>query len=163
MRHTYTVETRRSGRWWAIDIPEVKGVFSQARRISEVEPMARDAIATMLDVSPRSFDVVVKPMLGERLQRVVEAARSSRIVAQEAQMSAAENAARALQFLHRSGLPLRDAGDLLGMSHQRAAQIMNADPRGFQAHRRKAIAELRAGYHLGGGPLPRREDVYDRK
>jgi len=25
-----------------------------------------------------------------------------------------------------------------------------------------AIAELRRGYHLGGGPLPRRDEIYDR-
>ena len=160
IRNTYGVETRRSGRWWAIDVPAVKGAFSQARRLSEVEPMARDAIATILDVSPRSFDLVVQPILAERLQPLVDAARQARIAAQEAQLAAAEKAARALKSLRRGGLPLRDAGELLGISHQRAAQIMSADPRQVRANRRRAIAELRAGYQVGGGANPRRENVH---
>jgi hypothetical protein len=27
MKPTYTAETRRSGRWWAIEAPDLKGVF----------------------------------------------------------------------------------------------------------------------------------------
>ena len=29
----YTVEAIRSGNWWAITVPEIKGFFSQARRL----------------------------------------------------------------------------------------------------------------------------------
>lgn len=59
---TYTAEVRRCGEWWAITVPEVDGVFSQARHLEEVEYMARDAIALMLDVSPDSFEVKVAPV-----------------------------------------------------------------------------------------------------
>lgn len=149
MKPTYTVEVRRSGRWWAIDVPEVKGAFSQARRLSEVEAMARAAISGVLDISPRSFTVVVRPVLDDRLQAVVDAARRSRIAVQEAQLEAAETAALALRLLQREGLALRDAGELLGISHQRAAQIMSADLRLIRLTRRKAIAELRARYETG--------------
>lgn len=147
-RQSYTVEVRRSGRWWAIDVPDVKGAFSQARRLRDVEATARDVIGAILDVSPRSFAVVIRPILDDRLQAEVNAARRSRIAVQEAQLEAAENAALALRSLHRQGLPLRDAGELLGISHQRAAQIMSADLRQIRSSRRKAIAELRAGYEI---------------
>ncbi len=33
----YTVRVRRSGAWWAIDVPELPGVYSQARRLDRVE------------------------------------------------------------------------------------------------------------------------------
>lgn len=148
MKPTYTIEVRRSGRWWAIDVPEVKGAHTQARRLGEIAAMARDAIAGVLDVSPRSFAVVIRPVLDDRLQSLVDAARRSRIAVQEAQLAAAESAARALRSLQRDGVPLRDAGELLGISHQRAAQIMGADLRLIRSSRRKAIAELRAGYDL---------------
>ena len=49
---TYTAVARRAGDWWAISVPELKGVHTQARRLSRVEAMARDAIALMLDVPP---------------------------------------------------------------------------------------------------------------
>lgn len=32
----------------------------------------------------------------------------------------------------------------------------------YEKAKQAAIAELRRGYHLGGGPLPRREEIYDR-
>ncbi|MEV0153045.1 type II toxin-antitoxin system HicB family antitoxin [Micromonospora sp. NPDC050686] len=54
---TFTAECVRSGGWWAITVPEIKGVFSQARHLDEVEAMAREAIALMLDVDPHTFDV----------------------------------------------------------------------------------------------------------
>lgn len=161
MRPTYTVEARRSGRWWAINVPEVRGAFSQARRLADVEPMAHDAIAAVLDVSGRSFDIVVRPILGESLDRLVRDARAARIVAQEAQLAAAERSAQALRSLQRAGVPMRDAGELLGISHQRAAQLTDSDLRHVRHQRRKAIAELRRGYDLGGGPLPSRDEIYE--
>ncbi|SCE80118.1 Uncharacterised protein family (UPF0150) [Micromonospora mirobrigensis] len=57
----YTAKCVRSGDWWAITVPEIKGVFSQARRLDQVEAMTREAIALMLDVDPHSFDIDVQP------------------------------------------------------------------------------------------------------
>ena len=48
--HVYRVRAVRSGGWWAITVPELPGVFSQARRFDQVEAMAREAIALMLDI-----------------------------------------------------------------------------------------------------------------
>ena len=47
---TYRVEAVRSGDWWAITMPELAGVFSQAKRLDQVESRAREAIAMMLDI-----------------------------------------------------------------------------------------------------------------
>lgn len=46
----YRVNVERAGSWWAISVPDLPGVFSQARRRDEVEDMARDVIALYLDV-----------------------------------------------------------------------------------------------------------------
>ena len=59
MRPRYTAIAERDGTWWAITVPELPGVFSQARRLDRVEYMARDAIALMLEVPPDSFDIGV--------------------------------------------------------------------------------------------------------
>jgi post-segregation antitoxin (ccd killing protein) len=32
----------------------------------------------------------------------------------------------------------------------------------YQAAKTEAIAELRRGYRLGGGPLPHRDEIYER-
>ncbi len=48
----YRVEAVRSGEWWAITVPSLRGVFSQARHLDDVPAAAREAIAMMLDVDP---------------------------------------------------------------------------------------------------------------
>ena len=57
----YTATCRRVGDWWAISVPGIKGVHTQAKRLDQVDVMARDAIAVMLDVDPASFHVRVEP------------------------------------------------------------------------------------------------------
>lgn len=152
MKRTYVAEARRSGRWWAITVPEVPGAFSQARRLADVEPMARDAIAAVLNVPVSQVKVDVRPVLDARLASVVRSAREARVTAQETQLEAARLASEALRALEHAEIPLRDAGGLLGISHQRAAQIANEDRRASDRHRRKAIADLRAGYHVASEP-----------
>ncbi len=56
----YTVRAQRTGDWWAIDSPDVPGVFSQAKRLDRVEEMAREAIALLLEVPADSFEVDVQ-------------------------------------------------------------------------------------------------------
>ena len=48
----HRVEVVQSGEWWAIRVPSLRGVFSQARHLDEVPTAAREAIALMLDVEP---------------------------------------------------------------------------------------------------------------
>jgi hypothetical protein len=110
--------------------------------------MARDAIAGVLDVPIGRVQVEVRPVLDKRLADAVQVAREARVAAKEAQLDAARLSSEALRALERAEIPLRDAGELLGMSHQRAAQIANEDRRGSDRHRRKAIAELRTSYEV---------------
>ena len=119
----YTARCRRSGRWWAIEIPEVSGgIYTQARRLDRAEAMARDAIALTLDVPPDSFEVHVVPVLPEaweaELGEVREARRSAAIAERQAQAVVD----RFMGHLVESGLTVRDVGVLLGLSYQRVAR-----------------------------------------
>lgn len=60
----YRVEVVRSGAWWAITVPALDGVFSQAKRLDQVEDAAREAISLMLETEENdigTLDVVVTP------------------------------------------------------------------------------------------------------
>ncbi|HWD82904.1 MAG TPA: hypothetical protein VG497_28580 [Kribbella sp.] len=46
---TYEVTVRREGRWWMVAVPELDGL-TQARRLDEVEQVAREYIAVSTDV-----------------------------------------------------------------------------------------------------------------
>ena len=49
---TYAAFVQRADRAWHIEIPDVPGAFAQARRLADVEYMARAAIARLLESKP---------------------------------------------------------------------------------------------------------------
>jgi predicted RNase H-like HicB family nuclease len=115
----YTVTCRRVDNWWAISVPELKGVHTQARRLDQVEDMARDAIALMLDVPISSIHIDVKPEVPDEVAKARRAREELR-AAEEAANEATEKAAR---WLVGHGYTVRDAGKLLELSPQRVSQI----------------------------------------
>ncbi|MGD0247875.1 MAG: type II toxin-antitoxin system HicB family antitoxin [Candidatus Limnocylindrales bacterium] len=125
MRPVYTATAVRSGRWWAIEVPDVSGVYSQARRLNQVETMAREAIALILNVPEGSFDVKVEPQIGTLggLGQAIEEALRARRLAEEAQDASSAAMRHAVSEIRNSGYTARDAGMLLGVSNQRISQI----------------------------------------
>lgn len=131
-RKTYTAEAVRSGRWWAIRVPEVPGVFSQARNLQEVRAMATDAIALVLDVPADGFDVDLQVFLAatddgrgsESVAAIVDVVEAKKEAADRAASEAAETMRRAAATLTGSGMTLRDAGEVLGVSYQRIQQLV---------------------------------------
>ena len=123
--HSYRVEAVRSGDWWSITVPELSGVFSQAKRLDQVERNAREAIAMMLDIAEvdvGSLEVDVTPPgtaveVLKRLEDFVATANEATDAATAARREAA-------QLLREEGLPIRDVGELIGVSHQRVSQIL---------------------------------------
>ena len=129
VRPLYTAVAERDDAWWAITVAELPGVFSQVRRLDRVESMARDAIAMLLDVDPNSFDVTVREVLSDEAQQVVTAAIHARAEALDRQERASATSREAVRTLTRLGLPQRDIGRLLDLSHQRVGQLVSERPR----------------------------------
>jgi len=124
---TYTARCQRVGDWWAISVPELKGVNTQARRLEKVDAIVRDAIALFLDVRADSFDIKVEPIVPRELQMKVVRARKVRAEAEVLQAEAVTvSAAVAADLVQRAHLTVRDAGRVLGISHQRIAQLLKA-------------------------------------
>ena len=126
-RRTYTARCQRSGDWWAISVPELRGVHTQARRLEKAEATVRDAIALFLDVPSDSFEVRIEPVLPRDLQGKVGRARKVRGQAEVLQREAAIVSAQvAADLVHTAHLTVRDAGRVLGLSHQRITQLLKA-------------------------------------
>ncbi len=132
---TYDVNVERDGKFWFVDVPAVKRA-TQARTLAEVEVMARDLIAIMLDVEPDSFAINRHIELPADAARHIAASTQSRTAAAEAQANAATEIRVAARVLKAEGLSLRDIGVVLDVSFQRASQLVN-DERP-QSSRRKA-------------------------
>jgi predicted RNase H-like HicB family nuclease len=69
----YSAVCRRAGHWWAISVPELKGVHTQARRLDQVAVIAEEAIALMLDVDPVTIQVEVRHELPSTATYALEA------------------------------------------------------------------------------------------
>ncbi len=115
----YTAKVQKADGWWVIEVPEI-GYCTQARNYSELNTMTRDLIKITTD--DEDIDVTYEYDLPSEVAEAVELKRQ-----------AAELGARAMRTqgiaakkLHDMGVSLRDIGALLGISHQRAHQLVKA-------------------------------------
>ncbi len=124
---TYRVDVVRDEGWWIMHarIPRTI-IYSQAKRVDDVEPMIRDAIAGVLDVEPQSFAIELTFDLDSDVLDQVARAREVSLEAAEVQERASRESRAAVQALRNEGLTLKEAGYFLGVSPQRVAQLLNA-------------------------------------
>lgn len=116
---TYTATVNRDGRFWLIT---VKGVgVTQARRLGEAEKMARSLISVSREIDGESFDVTVDIDVSRVVTEAVKA-RAQLKLAAEAADRLTRQAARELAAEH---VPVRDIGTALGISYQRAHQLVS--------------------------------------
>ncbi|GHF14867.1 hypothetical protein GCM10011600_14790 [Pseudolysinimonas yzui] len=121
----YRVEVTRDGKWWMVAIPEVDGL-TQARRLEEAPLMARDYIAVSLDVPIEEVDVAVAviDVDGINILDAITKLEAERAEAEAARDQVAEDTRRLAQTLAGKKIPVRDIGAILGVSHQRAHQLV---------------------------------------
>lgn len=127
MTHEYQVEVERDGRWWMIHVPELDEL-TQARRLGEVEQMARELVAVstgtpISDVAVRVTKITIDDIdVASRAQKVVH----DRRLAERYSAAAQAEAKRLARDLADRGVPVRDVGEVLGVSFQRAQQLISA-------------------------------------
>lgn len=124
---TYSATVTREGRWWMVHVPEVDGL-TQTRRLADAEQMARELVAVTLDtpVDDVEVTVTVAEVDGIDVAAAVSAIRDERSEAARLERDASDRAAALARDLKARGLPLRDVGTILGVSYQRAHQLVGA-------------------------------------
>lgn len=110
---------------WLIRIPELS-LVTQAEHLRDTDRMARSIISLHLNVSPENVIVKRSNVIGmqQGVAEAVKAAVEARGRWNEAQDIAVAETLRAVHQLRASGVSLRDTGYLLGLSHQRVAQLL---------------------------------------
>jgi hypothetical protein len=121
---TYHAEVDRDGTVWRVRVPEVQRT-TQARSLREIERMARDLIAIMDDVPADSFNLNTRVTLPKDVVAELERSAALREEAARAQAQAAQLSRQAARHLRDHGLSLRDVGQALGVSFQRAKQLID--------------------------------------
>ena len=113
-------------RWWSITIGEDPRAQTQARRLDQVEDMARSVLEDLNVLGPEddvTFNVTTDASDLEDLRRAALDARSA---ATEAGEIASKTAREFARCDSQQGLPVRDIGALLGVTHQRAQQLLTS-------------------------------------
>lgn len=136
--HHYQVNVSRDDRWWMITVPELSnytgadgsinvGDTTQARRLAEVRGQARDFICVVTDSAPSEIDITITITVdGVDVTGQAEQIAKDRELAEQHAAEAQAGAKRLARELAAAGVPVRDVGEVLGVSFQRAQQLISA-------------------------------------
>jgi predicted RNase H-like HicB family nuclease len=121
---TYTVDLERDeAGWWVASVREVGGCRTQGRSIRQALERIREALAACGE-DAATADLVPVSHLPQGARRVISRYESSRARLEREQAEMRVAADHAVAVLTREfHLSVRDAGTLLGLSHQRVHQI----------------------------------------
>jgi hypothetical protein len=119
----YNVTAEREGKWWFVSVDGVGA--TQARNHREVAKMAKDLISVMREVPADSIELVVRFLVPDEARQHMERASQLRELAGRSQAEAAAEARAAARALSATGMTVRDIGAILGVSHQRAQQLLH--------------------------------------
>jgi predicted RNase H-like HicB family nuclease len=111
-------------RWWLARLLD-EGPVTQGRTLAEAREMARDMIALWTRTDEDSFDLAFELDLpGDLVQRIRELTQLRRDLAVQESKARGDLRALAARLVREHGLSMRDAADVLEISHQRVAQLV---------------------------------------
>lgn len=126
MTGTYTARANRDEHWWTVTVDEVPGLFTQARRLDQLEDMVRDALTLFPEVESDPEHATVDVIVDAAVAARAEDARRLRSQAEKSQAAATAAMTQTAKALSAQGLPYRDIGRLLGVSFQQAQKLASA-------------------------------------
>ena len=108
--------------WWVASVPSVKGCHTQGRSIAQARERIREALGLFVkDAKRAEFDEEFR--LPADLRKVVARTAAARARAEKQGALASLMLKDAARALEKEGVSVRDAGQLLGLSHQRINQL----------------------------------------
>jgi predicted RNase H-like HicB family nuclease len=117
-------ERDESGAWLA-HVPSIRGCHTYGRTLEQARSRLREALGLWISRPERA---VIKEdiRLPADLRAAVQRSRRKRERAERERENAQEETRAAAEALVDEGMSLRDAGELLGLSHQRVQQLVGS-------------------------------------
>jgi predicted RNase H-like HicB family nuclease len=149
MKYRAVYEREPDGRW-TVEVPQVRGCHTYGRTIEQARERVREALDLFV-ADAETAEIVDDVKLPAGLMTEVKRAKRLRekVTRDQQLMTAAQ--AKAVIAMRKMRLGHRDAGRLLGLSHQRVQQLEK-----LQAHRR-AKAPVLQSQAAAGAILERSE------
>jgi ribosomal protein L12E/L44/L45/RPP1/RPP2 len=123
----YRAQVTREDGWWMVHVPAIDAL-TQARRFAEAEKMARELVAVTrhIPVEEVTVEVTVEHIDDVAVSQIVAEVAAERAQAAQLEADAASKAVALARTLSSRGISLRDIGAIIGVSHQRAHQLVHA-------------------------------------
>jgi predicted RNase H-like HicB family nuclease len=109
---------------WNVHIQDLDGCQTYGRSLRQAQARIREALGLWLDRDPQQL--VIRDELPADLSAIADTVARARQDAERAGTKAQEETTRAVKRLTDLGLSRRDAAELLGLSHQRVQQLLEA-------------------------------------
>lgn len=123
-RHTYTCVAVRRDDQWVVTCDEHPQIHTQARLLAPAAELHRASLAGAVGVLESAVTVVVYPVLPRKVHELIDRWRALRAAATRANHEAAVEHQAVARALAAEQLSLRDIGTILGVSFQRAHQLI---------------------------------------
>lgn len=124
---TFRVRFAREGGDWIVRVaPDSLGVRSNGRTIDEARRNIRHALALAIGDAEAAHAVLLEEVdLPAHVLALIGSAKSQRAIVRELERSATKAQRKAAEVLtEKIGLSLRDAGELLGVTHAAVAKVL---------------------------------------
>jgi len=113
--------------WWVASVPSVPGCHTQGRTLAQARERLKEALAVSVE-GEGVPELIEQVRLPRNVELILRSFRTRRANAETAFVRANEVTRKAAVVLTgKWGVSLRDAADLLGLSHQRVAQLLEAE------------------------------------
>jgi len=125
--HTYDIRVYRDGRWWMIEIPELDGL-TQTRRVADITKEATDYIALAIGMAPSQVAVKVTGLKVGTVDVLARGRELEELTTKVRELEAKRSveAVSIAKDLADADVPVRDIGEVLHVSYQRANQLVNS-------------------------------------
>ncbi|GAB2702444.1 putative RNase H-like HicB family nuclease [Microbacterium marinum] len=125
-----TANATRSGDWWAVEVPAIPGLFTQAKRLDQVADEVIDA-AAMLGEEVEAVDVEVveisESFTANDIRGILREVLDTRAQARNAEALSGIVVRRAISAFRAEGLTVRDVAVMLQLSPQRVS-VLDREP-----------------------------------
>ncbi|APT93592.1 hypothetical protein CPHO_01515 [Corynebacterium phocae] len=123
MTKTYTVTAERgTSDVWVLECAEL-GAVSQTKRLAHAADEMREAMAYQAGINPDELNIVVEVILPPEIAEMKIRADEQRQEAARLNTMAQKNTRDLAVALRKSGMTVRDMGEILGVSYQRAQKL----------------------------------------
>lgn len=109
---------------WNVHIKGLDGCQTYGRSLRQAQARIREALAVWLDREPDTL--AIRHELPPPVASIADSVATARRQAQDAGSKAQRATVEAVRRLTDLGLSRRDAAELLGLSHQRVQQVLEA-------------------------------------